>query len=133
MSLQPLPETRDALRSLDRFSGRDLFGALMDQSREVMSIVPSCVGLSVSMLQHGVTFTLVAAPTEVAVLDGIQYAVGGPPSRQWNGRRWWSSGTALTACSTKRDGRSSPEWVPRTVCSAPCRCQCTTTAEWSVA
>jgi GAF domain-containing protein len=78
MSLQPLPETRDALRSLDRVSGRDLFGALMDQSREVMAIVPSCVGLSVSMLQQGVTFTLVAAPTEVAVLDGIQYAVGGP-------------------------------------------------------
>ena len=78
MSLEPLPETRDALRSLDRLSGGDHFGALMDQSREVMAIVPSCVGLSVSMLQHGVTFTLVAAPTEVAVLDGIQYAVGGP-------------------------------------------------------
>lgn len=78
MSLEPLPETRDAFNSLDRFSGRDLFDALMHQSRQVMVIVPSCVGLSVAMLQHGVTFTLVAAPTELAVLDGIRDAVGGP-------------------------------------------------------
>lgn len=76
--LEPLPETRQALESVGRWSDDDLLGGLMDQGEQVQRIVPSCVGLSLTMADGGLTFTLVASSTDVAVLDGVQYAVGGP-------------------------------------------------------
>jgi GAF domain-containing protein len=40
--------------------------------------VPECVGLSVSQLEDGLTFTLVASSAEIAALDATQYLDGGP-------------------------------------------------------
>ena len=78
MPLEPLPETRRAMESVGRWSDADLLRGLMDQGEQVQRIVPSCVGLSLTMADGGLTFTLVASSTDVAVLDGVQYAVGGP-------------------------------------------------------
>ena len=40
--------------------------------------MPSLLGVSVAVLEEGITFTLVSTADEIAVLDAIQYAAGGP-------------------------------------------------------
>jgi GAF domain-containing protein len=42
------------------------------------SIVPDCIGLSLALLDHGLTLTLAATSEEVAALDAVQYVDGGP-------------------------------------------------------
>lgn len=78
MSLEPLPETRDALETMGRSSDRGLAAALTRQSRLVEDIVPNLVGLSLALVQEGLTSTLAASDGRLALLDAIQYAVGGP-------------------------------------------------------
>ena len=77
--LEPIPETREAISSLEQATDeRGLLQGLLEQSRRVREVVPDCVGLSVALLDHGVSFTLVATSEDVARLDGVQYLVGGP-------------------------------------------------------
>jgi GAF domain-containing protein len=78
MSLEPLPETREALRNMARWSGRDLTPELVHQGELVEEVVPSLVGMSLARVRDGLTFTLAATQEHLALLDGIQYAVGGP-------------------------------------------------------
>ncbi len=76
--MEPLPETRETLRRLRLGTDVDLEATLARQADRVLEIVPDCVGFSISYLEEGLTFTLVAAPEEIAVLDAIQYLHGGP-------------------------------------------------------
>ena len=76
--MEPVPETREVLRRIDEWSEADQLGGLQKQGDRVRGIVPSCVGLSVSYNESGLTFTLVASSAEIAALDGVQYSVGGP-------------------------------------------------------
>ena len=78
MPLEPLPETRDALRSLGEWSSHDLTADLIRQGEIVEDIVPNLVGLSLALVRDGLTFTIAATRTQLALLDGIQYALGGP-------------------------------------------------------
>jgi GAF domain-containing protein len=78
MPLQPLPETRMALSQVGRWTDHDLVEDLARTAHLVEGLVPECVGLSVSLAHEGLTFTMVATSLDVAVLDGVQYAVGGP-------------------------------------------------------
>jgi GAF domain-containing protein len=78
MSLQPLPETRDALRSMAQWSGRDLIAELTRHGELVQDVVPDLVGLSLALVRDGLTFTLAATHEHLALLDAVQYAVGGP-------------------------------------------------------
>jgi GAF domain-containing protein len=78
MSLEPLPETREALRNMARWWGRDLTAELVHQGELVQEVVPSLVGMSLARVREGLTFTLAATQEHLALLDGIQYAVGGP-------------------------------------------------------
>lgn len=78
MPLEPLPETRAALERLGELSDRDLLAELNAQATVVTALVPSCVGVSLSLFSDGVTFTLVATSDEIAALDGVQYVAGGP-------------------------------------------------------
>ena len=78
MGLEPLPETHDALRSIGAWSEHDLLDELTRAARLVEKVVPSCVGLSVSLVHEGLTFTMVSSSPQIATLDGVQYAVGGP-------------------------------------------------------
>jgi GAF domain-containing protein len=74
----PIPETIRAIDELDPTGEIDLvveLGFLADRAQE---IVPDLVGVSIARLDHGLTFTVVATDTEIAVLDGIQYLAGGP-------------------------------------------------------
>ena len=44
----------------------------------VQRIAPTCVGLSIALFEHDVTFTLAATGLDLAALDGVQYLDGGP-------------------------------------------------------
>lgn len=77
--MEPIPETVEAIDEYGPFSARsDLVEQLRDAGRRVRAVAPTCVGMSVAMLQHGVTFTLVASDETTGVLDGAQYLDGGP-------------------------------------------------------
>src|SRR4051812_15036344 len=78
MSLEPLPETHEALVSMGRGSERDLTAELVHQGELLEDVVPSLVGLSVALVREGLTFTLAATRERLKLLDAIQYAVGGP-------------------------------------------------------
>jgi GAF domain-containing protein len=55
-----------------------LAATLLRMGRRAVSIVPECVGLSVALLDQGLTFTLAATSEVVAGLDAVQYVDGGP-------------------------------------------------------
>lgn len=76
--MEPIPETLEAITELADAADSDLLAGLKDRARLVRSLVPDCVGLSLASVEHGVTFTLVATSEEIATLDGIQHAFGGP-------------------------------------------------------
>jgi GAF domain-containing protein len=76
--VEPVPETRDVLQELRSTSGQDFTARLRELVPMVLDSVPSCVGLSITLAQPGLTFTLVATTEQVATLDGVQYASGGP-------------------------------------------------------
>jgi GAF domain-containing protein len=76
--MEPLPETLEALNEIDPGVDEDLLGQLLDLANRAREIVPDLVGVSVARLADNVTFTLVASDADIAVLDAIQYAAGGP-------------------------------------------------------
>ncbi|WP_134768728.1 GAF domain-containing protein [Nocardioides sp. 1609] len=78
--MEPTPGT---LRADDAFGpfllhGKDLLARLQELGRRVQHVVPACMGLSVSLTDPVVTFTLASTDVDVAILDGVQYAAGGP-------------------------------------------------------
>jgi hypothetical protein len=77
-SLQPLPETRQALAELVALEAPDLDDRLVELGRLARDVVPDLVGLSLSVVQDGVTLTLVAPNEVLAALDATQYLDGGP-------------------------------------------------------
>jgi GAF domain-containing protein len=76
--VEPIPETVETLEELARFTTGDLRQRLVGQATQVRELVPDCVGLSLALIEDGVTLTLVATSEEIAVLDGVQYLFGGP-------------------------------------------------------
>ena len=76
--MEPIPETRTALEELGLTTDDDLLAELRDTAERVRAVVPSCVGLSVALLDHGVSFTLVATSEEVRRADASQYLEDGP-------------------------------------------------------
>ncbi|MGZ5404093.1 MAG: ANTAR domain-containing protein, partial [Nocardioides sp.] len=69
--------TTEANEEYGPFDGT-LLGQLNDKAQRVLAIVPDCVGLSVTSIAEGVTFTLVASDEEIELLDALQYLAGGP-------------------------------------------------------
>ncbi|WP_270887787.1 ANTAR domain-containing protein [Pedococcus sp. 5OH_020] len=78
MPLEPLPETAAALEEVGSWSEEDLLADLKRCGEKVQQVVPECVGMSLAMFTEGLTFTLVATSEDIAALDAVQYAVGGP-------------------------------------------------------
>jgi GAF domain-containing protein len=76
--VEPVPETRQVLDELIRQGDVEIGATLMAMGRKAKDIVPECVGLSLALLDDGLTFTLVATSTEIAALDAVQYLDGGP-------------------------------------------------------
>ncbi len=76
--MEPTPETRDSIEQLRRYGGHELADELERMGRAARDLVPELVGLSLGLVQDGLTFTLVASDGEVASLDAVQYVGGGP-------------------------------------------------------
>lgn len=77
--MEPVPETAEALNELDSEENAGVrlrqLQAMADRAKD---LVPDLVGVSLARLEQELTFTLVASTTEVAILDAVQYAAGGP-------------------------------------------------------
>jgi GAF domain-containing protein len=71
--MEPLPETSSAARMLRFQTDVDLLPDLRSKAVRVRELVPDCVGVSLALLDHDVTLTLVADPAEFLVLDALQY------------------------------------------------------------
>ncbi|MDF9715171.1 GAF domain-containing protein [Nocardioides sp. ChNu-153] len=77
--MEPLPETVEAAGELRQLvPDRDVLEELREIAGEVQEIAPECVGLSISLHDHGATFTLASTSTTTAALDAVQYLDGGP-------------------------------------------------------
>jgi len=77
--MEPIPETIEAIGELEpHLDDGTLLPRLVAMSSRAQAIAPDCVGVSVALRQHGVTFTLVATTEEVAALDAVQYLSTGP-------------------------------------------------------
>ena len=78
--MEPIAESSRAVEDYGPFATHE--GDVLDELREradlVRGLVPACIGLSLALVDDGVSFTLVATDEEMAVLDALQYAVGGP-------------------------------------------------------
>jgi GAF domain-containing protein len=77
-SWEPVPETADALRELARLGEVSLGVELHTMAQRVRAVVPELVGLSLSVVEDGVTLTLVSSTELLAGLDSVQYLDGGP-------------------------------------------------------
>lgn len=79
-AMEPIPETYQAVEEYGPFAAADLdlVEELTGSSDRVRKIVPECIGITLSSTEDGVSFTLVSSDEDVAVLDAIQYTVGGP-------------------------------------------------------
>ena len=76
--LRPLAETQAALDELNDYDDPDVAGLLDHLGRQVSEIAPDAVGLSVSLVKDGLTFTLVSSDVRLSALDAAQYLDGGP-------------------------------------------------------
>ena len=77
--VEPLPETLDAADELDPVADDALLVERLTQAaRLAKALVPDLVGVSLASPREGITMTLQASAEEIAVLDAVQYAVGGP-------------------------------------------------------
>jgi GAF domain-containing protein len=76
--VEPLPQTRQVLTALAAVGGGDLEETLLGVADRVSTLIPSCVGLSLSVVEADLTLTFVATSAQAQALDGVQGAHGGP-------------------------------------------------------
>lgn len=76
--MQPLPEVRAAADRLGAVTGADVLEHLDALAELALAVVPSCVGVSLTVIVDGDPFTVTCTPVEWAALDAIQYLDGGP-------------------------------------------------------
>jgi GAF domain-containing protein len=76
--LEFLPESQQALAEIVTMEDPELDDRLLEMARTARGLVPELIGLSLSVVEEGVTFTLVAPNSAVAALDATQYLDGGP-------------------------------------------------------
>jgi len=78
LPMESTPYTAEALRELARQGEVSLGVELYAMARRVRAIVPELIGISLAVVDDGVTLTLVASAEELAALDAVQYLDGGP-------------------------------------------------------
>ena len=80
IAMEPITETREAVEEYGPFASEDLdlVEELKRSSARVRDVAPGCIGITLTSTEDGVSFTLVSSDEQVAVLDAIQYTVGGP-------------------------------------------------------
>ena len=78
VAVEPLPEVRAAADRLGAITGMDVLDNLDALAELAVAVVPSCVGVSLTVVIDGDPFTLTCTPAAWASLDAIQYLEGGP-------------------------------------------------------
>lgn len=78
MTVEPIPETLEALKELTKYGDTEVATELHTMGIRVQKLVPEIVGLSLTLLDDGLTFTLVSSDEHIAGLDAVQYLDGGP-------------------------------------------------------
>ncbi|MCW2680452.1 MAG: antitermination regulator [Frankiales bacterium] len=78
--MEAIPEVREAAERLAAVADEtlDLVQRLEAVSALALTLLPSCVGVSLTVLVDGDPFTVTATPADIAGLDAIQYLDGGP-------------------------------------------------------
>ena len=77
--MQPLPEVRAAADALSALTGElDLLSGLDTLAQVAVSLVPSVVGVSLTIVVDGEPFTVTATDERTGALDAVQYLHGGP-------------------------------------------------------
>lgn len=78
--MEPIPESEEAERQYGPFlyEDQDLFEHLKRLGHDVRGLAPTCLGMSFSIAEQGVTFTVVSTHAASALLDAVQYADDGP-------------------------------------------------------
>lgn len=76
--MEPIPETHEALEELERYGDVELRGDLEQLVARAKERIPGLLGVSLGLVSQGLVLTYVASGTDVAALDGVQYADDGP-------------------------------------------------------
>lgn len=79
--MHPIPETTTALAALAAAAGApdtELLEEFTRAAEETRRIAPDCVGLTVTFVEDGVSFTWATTDLDAATLDAVQYLDGGP-------------------------------------------------------
>jgi GAF domain-containing protein len=76
--MEPTEESGQTIEAFAEYGVSGLPEMLANSGRRVREIVPQIWGMSVTLSDGELTFTLVASSAEIAALDGVQYAAGGP-------------------------------------------------------
>jgi GAF domain-containing protein len=76
--VEPIPETLQAIQELGKYGDTEVAAELLQMGRRVREVVPETVGLSLGLVEDGLTFTLVSSNQTIAGLDASQYLDGGP-------------------------------------------------------
>jgi len=76
--MDPVPETAQVLDDLIKQGKPGLAIRLYRMADRAREVAPECVGLSLTLLDDDLTFTLVASDELIARLDAMQYLDGGP-------------------------------------------------------
>lgn len=76
--MEPTPATVETLRELARRGEVSLGIELLAMTSRIRAVVPELIGLSLGVIEEGVTLTMIASAEEIAALDAVQYLDGGP-------------------------------------------------------
>lgn len=76
--MELIPASAQVLDDLSRTARTDLTADILDLAAQIEAVVPSCVGVSITVARGALTFTLVASSEVAAQLDATQYVSGGP-------------------------------------------------------
>ena len=78
--MELVPEVRQVATQLAAMSEQtlDLVPALERAAALAVAVLPSCVGVSLTVVVDGDPFTVTATAPEIRELDGAQYLAGGP-------------------------------------------------------
>src|SRR4051794_11721551 len=78
-AMEPIPEVQAAAEELAALvDGPDLLQGLRTMAQLASALVPSCVGVSLTVVVDGQPYTATATDPTMAVLDATQYLGGGP-------------------------------------------------------
>ena len=76
--LEPVPATVEAFEKLGRLGIEDVGEQLQQVASALATIIPECVGLSLTLVDDDSTLTLAASSVQALPLDAVQYLDGGP-------------------------------------------------------